>query len=201
VPSQTYNGPVRVYDKKADGTKLVIGKGDRKGEPYYKVSFQVDGEWVNLMDFEGITNGVSGEYQVTYYQKYQPNGEPELFNDKPQYQLESITPLGGAQTGQNAPSTTSVGSTPSKAPFDAGLSAKQTSANDATQIVVAAIAKQGLTVEVDFELSLFDFWFDHIHDKLTSLTDDALMKALDATPADADDRPEQGDPDDEDIPF
>ena len=201
MPSQTYNGPVRVYDKKADGTPLVIGKGDRKGEPYYKVSFQVDGEWVNLMDFEGVTNGVSGEYQITYYQKFQPNGDPELYNDKPQYQLESII---GAQTPQNAAPTTGGGSSPQKAPFDAGLSAKQTSANDATQIVVAVIAKQGLTVEVDFELSLFDFWFDHIHDKLTSLTDDALMKALDATPADADDRPNQNektDPGDTDIPF
>jgi len=94
----TYQGHVKVYDKKADGSALIIGKGDRKGEPYYKLSFKVDGEYVNLMDFEGVTGGSSGSYIVEYYQKFLPNGEPDLYNDKPQYQMVDIVPMGGAQT-------------------------------------------------------------------------------------------------------
>jgi hypothetical protein len=93
----TYQGHVKVYDKKADGSALIIGKGDRKGEPYYKLSFKVDGEYVNLMDFEGVTGGSSGSYIVEYYQKFLPNGEPDLYNDKPQYQMVDLVPMGGAQ--------------------------------------------------------------------------------------------------------
>jgi len=93
----TYEGRVTVYDTKADGTKLIIGKGDRKGEPYYKLSFKVGGEYVNLMDFDGVTGGNSGSYLVEFYQKFKPNGEPDLYNDKPQYQMVDIAPLGNTK--------------------------------------------------------------------------------------------------------
>jgi hypothetical protein len=101
--NQTYNGPVRVYSTKANGDQLVIGKGDRKGERYYKLSFKVGGEYVNLFDFDGVTGGQDGEYSVEFYQKFHPNGEPDLYNDKPQYQLVSIAPLGAPQQAKSAP--------------------------------------------------------------------------------------------------
>jgi len=100
--AEVYEGLVSVYDKKADGTLLTIGKGDRKGEPYYKISFKVNGEYVNLMDFQGVTGGQQGMFRVEYYQKFDPKtGQPELYNDKPQYNLESIMPLGAPATPQN----------------------------------------------------------------------------------------------------
>jgi len=101
--SEVYEGQVRVDDKKKDGSKLVISKGDRQGEPYYKVAFKVNDEWINLMDFAGVTQGQGGNYQVTYYQKFDPKtGQPDLYDGKPQYQLESIVPLEGQTSGQNA---------------------------------------------------------------------------------------------------
>jgi len=192
VPSQVYDGPIKVYDKKADGTPLVIGKGDRIGEPYYKVSFQVDGGWVNLMDFEGITDGVSGDYHVEYYQKFNQKGEPELYNDKPQYQLESIIPAGGPR--MVAPG----GWSPPSIDRDESIRS-QTSLKVAGAIYSSILGAS--------EKPLFDdLTFRAIYTSVKATLDDAsalllLKQALDATPADADDRPEQGDPDDEDIPF
>ena len=109
--NQTYSGRVKAYDKKADGSTLVIGKGDRKGEPYYKISFKQGDEWINLMDFDGVTGGQDGEYSVEFYQKFHPNGEPDLYNDKPQYQLVSIAPLGAPQQAKSAPAAAQGGQT------------------------------------------------------------------------------------------
>jgi hypothetical protein len=103
-----YDGPVKVYDKKTNGEPLIISKGDRQGEPYYKLSFKVGGEYVNLMDFEGLTDGASGTYHVEYWQKFNNKGEPELFNDKPQYQLEDLVPAGATQTAQSGVPTTNA---------------------------------------------------------------------------------------------
>lgn len=100
--AEIYEGIVSSWDKKADGSPLIIGKGDRQGEPYYKVSFKVGGEYVNLMDFDGVTRGAKGDYRVEYYQKFAPNGEPELYNGKPQYALVDIQPLGTAPAPQRA---------------------------------------------------------------------------------------------------
>jgi hypothetical protein len=108
MPSQIYEGQVKVYDKKADGSTLIIGKGDRQGEPYYKLSFKVGDAWVNLMDFDGVTGGSAGAYHVEFYQKFHPNGDPDLYNDKPQYQLDSIWALGNAPATQQAHSAAPV---------------------------------------------------------------------------------------------
>lgn len=118
MPNSVYEGQVSVWDKKADGSPLIIGKGDRQGEPYFKISFKVGGEYVNLMDFDGVTRGQKGDYRVEYYQKFAPNGEPELYNGKPQYQLVDIRPL-GAQTAQNGPSTAQATPSTSAPAFDA----------------------------------------------------------------------------------
>ena len=107
-----YEGQVRVDGKKADGSDLIISKGDRKGEPYYKVSFKVGDEWVNLMDFNGITHGQGGDFRVDYYQKFQPNGEPDLYNGKPQYALVDIAPLTQQTTASPQASTPQTTSAP-----------------------------------------------------------------------------------------
>jgi hypothetical protein len=137
MPNQFYEGRCKVDSKKKDGSDLLIAKGDRKGEPFYKVSFQVDGEWINLMDFAGVTGGASGDYRVEYYQKFEPNGDPELYNDKPQYNLQSIEPLGenGSTPTSAAPGEAAT------APYNPGLGAYQTALNCATQIHVALMAR------------------------------------------------------------
>jgi hypothetical protein len=145
MPNLIYEGQVKVYDKKANGDPLIIGKGDRQGEPYYKLSFKVGGEYVNLMDFEGVTGGSSGAFFVEYYQKFLPNGEPDLYNEKPQYQLVDIVPLGATQTASPAPS----GASEKKEPYNAGLGAYQTALNCSTQLAVALIAAHGIAPDFD----------------------------------------------------
>jgi len=149
--AEVYEGLVSVYDKKADGTLLTIGKGDRKGEPYYKISFKVNGEYVNLMDFQGVTGGQQGMFRVEYYQKFDPKtGQPELYNDKPQYNLESIMPLGAPATPQNGAFSNPATPTPAKAPYNSELGAFQTALNGSVAIEAALITAK---VAKEFNLS------------------------------------------------
>jgi len=172
--NQTYSGRVKAYDKKADGSTLVIGKGDRKGEPYYKISFKQGDEWINLMDFDGVTGGQDGEYSVEYYQKFHPNGEPDLYNDKPQYQLVSIAPLNGQTQAKSAPAS-AHGGTSQQEDIRAAVAAKCASEIVATRSV--------------FDPSEWDAIYKHILGTLSGKTD-----------APAEVEPEPDDPDN-DVPF
>lgn len=186
MSNKVYEGKVNVDDKRADGSKLVIGKGDRKGEPYYKLSFKVDDEWVNLMDFEGVTGGRWGDYRVEYYQKYKPNGEPELYNGKPQYALVDISPLEGA-----APATQSASPASSAAPRDDSRQEsiqRQTAAKCASTILAAQMDRADKEKCPDPSV-VFDNWFDHI---LTRIEGDPVAEAkakLDAVEEDENEIP------------
>jgi hypothetical protein len=191
----TYEGRVTVYDTKADGTKLIIGKGDRKGEPYYKLSFKVGGEYVNLMDFDGVTGGNSGSYIVEYYQKFHPNGEPDLYNDKPQYQMVDIAPLGATQTALPAPAGASASPT-----IDRDESIRsQTSLKVAGELYASEI----VVTSTPFDAGRFAEIYDGVKGKLDFGAFTSRAKAaLDTTPADADDKPDpDGSEGDDDIPF
>jgi hypothetical protein len=188
-----YEGQVKTYDKTTKGVPLIIGKGDRKGEPYYKLSFMVDGEYVNLMDFEGVTGGNKGLYFVEYFQKFQPNGEPDLYEGKPQYQLVDIVPLGATQTASPAPS----GASEKKEPYNAGLGAYQTALNCSTQLAVALIAAHGIAPDFDPVPGILTN-ADTFHTYLTTGAapeelDEMLAKAkqtFDEPPAGFDDKPD-----------
>ena len=198
MPNLEYEGPINVYDKKSDGTTLVISKGDRAGEPYYKVSFKVGGEYVNLMDFEGITHGVKGDYRITYYQKFAPNGDPELYNGKPQYQLDTIEPAGathpGTQAVHSATATSTQGTGSLKPDFDPNLSRRQTAANDATRLIAATAGAMSVSEQFDW----WTRWAEHIDAWLSGKTSETneLDQMLNAA------KEAFTDPDtDDDIPF
>ena len=186
--NQTYSGRVKAYDKKADGSTLVIGKGDRKGEPYYKISFKQGDEWINLMDFDGVTGGQDGEYSVEYYQKFLPNGDPDLYpkgenedgtpKGKPQYQLVSIAPLNGQTQAKSAPAA-AQGGTSQQEDIRAAVAAKCASEIVATRSV--------------FDPSEWDAIYKHILGTLSGKTiEQEAMEKLGATV-------EDDDPDD--LPF
>jgi hypothetical protein len=150
-----------------------------------------DGTWLNISVFDEIyfSDCVAGAVvDVAYTEKYatEPNGQPKMYNGQ---QVIYRTATSVLPAKQGAQSTAPVAQGSQKAPFDPNLSARQTAANDSTQIVCAEIRQGGDTETL---IPVWDTWFKHILSALTGedIIADAREK-LDAVDEDTDD----------DIPF
>ncbi len=140
MANEIYEGPIKVYTTNSRGEPLLT----KSGKPYKTISFQANGSWINLADFQGYVDGINDgdECEVIYYQKFNDRGEPELYNNKPKYQLEYVRLLNEAPAQQEqqqeqqptpAPKPTTQGT------YREAISAMQTSLKAAVDLTVAEI--------------------------------------------------------------
>lgn len=156
-----------------------------------------DDTWLNLSVFDEMyfEDCVPGNVvDAAYTEKYatEKNGQPKMYNGE-QVIYRTVTSLipaaGSAQTTQNAAAQEGQGS--QKAPYDPDLGARQTAANNAVQIVVAAV-KAGAEPTAHTTKALWDMWFEHVHTALVGKVETLKAEAEEKLDAVAED---------DDIPF
>lgn len=198
-----YEGPVKVYTAKPDGTPLTYtpqkGPNAGKVQPFAKLSFPYNGQTIYLADF---TNGVANiltdtPCKVAFEQEFLPPADaftpaqPKMYNNQPQYMLKGIQPLGGTQaqaTAQAQPQAQAQGNA-----YNPEKGLYQTAVNASATINAALIGLGVLADPLDFDTIgkvLTDA--DRIHKYLLTGKTDELDQALATAKASLGD---------EDIPF
>lgn len=189
----TYEGPVNVFTTDRDGNPLTIKSGKRAGSPWAKISFKVDGEWINLPDFSGKAAEIpSGTVcKVAYAPDLDEFGEPRMYNDRPQFRLMAIKP--------SEPVAGTKAAAPVAAPANGArekLSAMQTALNCAASLVGAMTEANATTGDVtDAVLEMAETF----HAALLAGTFQSLDVALAKEPK-AEEKPVEGEAE-EDFPF
>jgi hypothetical protein len=143
-----------------------------------------DGTWLNLTVFDDVLFPIvapGNVLNVGYTEKYatEPNGAPKLYNGvQTIYRtIRTASLVSGTQQAQG--SAPGASATPTKAPYDPDLGARQTAANDA---VHCANTEAEVTKKFDITrwLDTFDVAFKHIHNTLLGKSNDEFDVMMDA---------------------
>lgn len=192
-----YEGPVTIKSTDKDGNPLTIKSGQNAGKPWYRVSFKVGEDWINLADFAGKAGGIADGTvcKVAYSAKLDEFGEQTEYNGRPEWKLEGIKSTGQAPLSQGAAPAQQNGKS-----YDPGLGAYQTALNVSATVYAALIESGAVNAQgVDVVQVVIDN-ADRFHQYLVTGKTNELDQALEQAKAGLGGE-ELDDDLDDDIPF